>query len=135
MDTILWNSDLSVGIRQFDEEHRHLIDLINKLNQALMIGSAPKTMEEILSGLVDYTVIHFKHEEDLMTQYGYPRYDQHRNEHISLTSQVIDFQTRLKEGRASFSLELMHFLSEWLIKHIQMSDKHYKEFFSGKGVS
>jgi len=134
MDLLMWNENLSVGIKQFDEEHKHLIDFINRLNQALSIGSARNTMEEILSGLVNYTVIHFKHEEDMMVKHDYPAYVQHKKEHDILTGQVSDFFSRFKEGKVAFSLELMKFLNDWLLNHIQMSDKQYKSFFTGKGV-
>ncbi len=134
MDFIEWNDSLSVGVSVFDKEHKQLVALVNKLNQALSAGSARKTMGDILQSLVNYTKIHFKHEEEYMVLYDYPEYSKHKQEHDELTSQVIDFVERFKEGKASFSLELMNFLKDWLTKHIMGSDKKYSDFFIRKGV-
>jgi hemerythrin len=103
MKPIVWTEKISVGINSFDDEHKHLINFINKLNNALEIRSTQKTMEEILAGLVDYTQIHFKHEEDAMLKYDYPDYTKHKKEHDNLTSQVSEFHKRLKEGKSSYS--------------------------------
>ena len=89
-------------------------------------------MEEILVGLVNYTKIHFKREEEAMFKYDYPDYVKHKKEHDSLTSRVTEFHERLEEGKSTFSLELMDFLSDWLINHIQKIDMNYKNFFADK---
>lgn len=134
MEFIEWGEHLSVGIKVFDQEHKELVALVNKLNQALKAGSAKKTMEDILQSLVNYTKIHFKHEEDYMVLYDYPEYQKHKQEHEALTNQVLDFLNRYQAGKASFSLELMNFLKDWLTKHILGSDKKYKDFFLSKNV-
>lgn len=132
MEVLVWSDKISVGVESFDEEHKQLINFINRLNNALQIKSAQKTMEEILVGLVNYTKIHFKHEEDAMLKYGYPEYEKHKKEHDNLTSKVTEFHERLRSGKSSFSLELMDFLSNWLINHIQKTDMSYKKFFADK---
>ncbi|MGB4268596.1 MAG: bacteriohemerythrin [Spirochaetota bacterium] len=134
MEFIEWGEHLSVGVKVFDNEHKQLVALINKLNQALLAGSAKKTMEEILKNLVNYTQIHFKHEEDYMILYDYPEYEKHKREHDALTDQVMDFYTRYQAGKTVFSLELMNFLKDWLTNHILISDKKYKNFFQSKNV-
>jgi hemerythrin-like metal-binding protein len=134
MDFIIWNDTLSVGISKFDEEHKQLIGFINKLNQSLSIGGAQKSMEDILTGLINYAAIHFSHEEELMTQYNFPGYAGHKAEHDRFASQVSDFHDRYIAGRASFSLELLTFLREWLTGHIMKIDGGYREFFKSKGL-
>lgn len=134
MEFIEWNEGLSVGVEKFNNEHKQLIKFINRLNQALKIGGASKEMEEILTGLVKYTVIHFTHEEDYMKIYDYPDYQAHKKQHDELTGQVTDFAERLKSGKASFSIELLNFLRDWLVNHIMGSDMKYREFFIQKGV-
>ncbi|MEJ5362104.1 MAG: bacteriohemerythrin [Spirochaetota bacterium] len=134
MEFIEWGEHLSVGVKVFDNEHKQLVSLVNKLNQALLAGSAKKTMEEILQNLVNYTKIHFKHEEDYMVLYDYPEYEKHKKEHNALTDQVMDFYTRYQAGKTVFSLELMNFLKDWLTNHILISDKKYKDFFQSKNV-
>ncbi len=134
MEFIEWGEHLSVGVTVFDNEHKQLVSLVNKLNQALLAGSAKKTMQEILQSLVNYTKIHFKHEEDYMVLYDYPEYEKHKKEHDTLTEQVMDFYTRYQAGETVFSFELMNFLKDWLTNHILITDKKYKKFFQSKNV-
>lgn len=134
MEFIEWDEHLSVGVKVFDDEHKQLVSFVNKLNAALQAGSAKKTIGEILQSLVNYTKIHFKHEEEYMALYNYHEYETHKNEHESLTEQVMDFYMRYQEGKAVFSLELINFLKDWLIHHIMGSDMKYKDFFLSKNV-
>lgn len=134
MEFIEWRDEMSVGVRKFDEEHKQLIVFVNRLNQALKIGGAKKEIEGILTGLVKYTVIHFRHEEDYMKIYDYPEYLQHKKEHDDLTAQVSDFFERFKSGDAPFSIELLGFLRDWLTKHIMGSDMAYRDFFIQRGA-
>lgn len=134
MDFISWSDKFSVGVSRFDEEHKHLISLINKLNQAIQVGTAKKTMEEALNELANYTAVHFKHEEENMLKYNYPGYEKQKQEHDGLKRKVGDFNDRYKAGSAAFSLELISFLKDWLTGHILGSDMQYKEFFADKDV-
>jgi len=134
METIQWSDDLSVGIKQFDDEHKELIKFINRLNEALVLKSTGKDVEEILDGLIRYTVIHFGHEEDLMKKHIYPDYPTHKKEHVSLTSQVLEFYERFRAGKVKFSLALMIFLRDWVMNHIKTSDMKYGTFFNSKGI-
>lgn len=135
MNYITWSEDMSVGVTAFDNEHKQLIDFVNKLNHAIQAGSTGKTTGEILHGLIRYTKIHFKHEEDYMVLYDYPGLAGHRKEHDALTSQVADFYDRFTAGKATFTIELMKFLRDWLTGHIMGVDMKYKAFFKEKNVS
>ena len=69
-----------------------------------------------------------------MKAHGYADYQAHKAEHDELTKQVLDFQRRFQARSAGLSMELMAFLKNWLINHIQGSDKQYAPFLHGKGV-
>ncbi len=135
MEFISWNDNLSVGVKVFDEEHKKLISYVNELNHALVAGGAQRTMGEILKNLITYTKIHFKHEEDYFALHAYPYFEEHKTEHDALTKQVSEYYDRYQEGKTSFSLELLNFLRDWLINHIQGTDSKYREFFNSKDVS
>lgn len=135
MDFISWTESLSVGVKGFDSEHKQLIGFVNELNHALVAGSAQRTMGEILRNLIDYTKIHFRHEEEYMVLHEYSAYVAHKAEHDALTKQVVDYYQRFLDGKTSFSIELLNFLRDWLVNHIQGTDSKYREFFSSKGVS
>jgi methyl-accepting chemotaxis protein/hemerythrin len=48
--------------------------------------------------------------------------------------QVLEFEAGLKSGKAKVTMEIMRFLKDWLIGHIQGTDKKYTQFLNGKGI-
>lgn len=135
MNFIDWTDDLSVGVETFDEQHKKLISIINKLFDALKQGKANNILSEIFDELIDYTKFHFKSEEQLMTKYGYKDYEYHLKEHNYLTDKVVDLKEKYKEGDLMISIEVMEFLRNWLKDHILVTDKKYGKFFNENGIN
>jgi hemerythrin len=135
MPLINWDDSYSVGIKKIDEQHKVLVKLVNELHDAMSQGAATSVLSKVLGSLVDYTIIHFSTEEELMRSYSYPDLDKHKVEHDKLTGQVKDFQQKFLSGKSTITYELMDFLSDWLINHILDTDKKYSPYFSSRGVS
>jgi hemerythrin len=135
MAFISWDDSLDVGVSQFNEDHRRLVAFINDLHGGIVSGIGISQMTYILDGLIDYTKNHFAREEEMMAKHDYPDIKAHLREHYELMKQVAEFSARLKEGKASFTLELMSFLKDWLVKHIKGTDMKYRDFFAGKGLA
>jgi hemerythrin len=120
-----WDQSCSVNVPEFDRHHQHLYTLVNRLHEAMLAGQAKTTTSGILDELISYTQSHFAAEEAFMTARAFPGLAQHKAEHAALTGQVLDFRERYRSGTAPITLELMHFLRDWLVNHIQRSDKLY----------
>ncbi|WP_456473297.1 bacteriohemerythrin [Desulfolithobacter sp.] len=129
-----WSSGLSVGIETIDNQHKKLIDLINKLYRAVINNENRTVTGEILDQLISYTAEHFQTEERLFDKYGYPETSQHKEIHKKLVNQVVDFQNQFKAG-AELDMSLLEFLKDWLVKHIMGTDKRYSDFLRQHGVS
>lgn len=135
MALITWSDSLSVKVKQFDDQHKKLVDMVNQLFDAMKTGKGNQVMADILKQLIAYTQTHFAAEERLMKQYGYPDFEAHKKEHNALVVQVLDLQKQFQEGKAVLTQNVMTFLRDWLSKHIQGDDKKYGVFFNGKGVA
>lgn len=135
MPLMEWSEKLSVGVTQFDNEHKKLVGMVNELFDAVQGGHGKDVLGKILDGLISYTKSHFAGEERYMTQHGYPGLIAHRAEHEALTKQVLDVDKKFKAGAtAVLSMEVLNFLKNWLIKHILGTDKSYGPFLNSKGV-
>lgn len=130
---IKWNDRMTVNVRQFDDQHKQLVAMIQKLNEAMKKGEGEKVISDILMGLVTYADSHFKQEEALMQQHNYPDYAAHKQIHDDLRKKVGEVIVEFEQGRA-VPAEIMAFLSDWLINHIMKVDKKYGEYFSKKGI-
>jgi hemerythrin len=130
-----WNEKMSVGVGVIDEDHKKLVSLVNELYEGITAGHGKETLGKVLDGLVSYTKMHFAREEHYFVKTGYPGAAAHKKEHDELTRQVTDLQARYKSGQIStLSLELMTFLKNWLINHIQGTDKKYGPHLNAKGI-
>ncbi|MCG2807978.1 MAG: hemerythrin domain-containing protein, partial [Coriobacteriia bacterium] len=78
-----WSADLETGQADIDDQHRHLFELANKLQDAALAADqdAEDTVEDTIYELTDYVVQHFNDEEELMTEHGYPSLSSHRALH------------------------------------------------------
>ena len=131
---IEWDQRYSVDIAEIDRQHRKLFDLLNELYAAMQEGQADQVVGKVLDRVVDYTVLHFAHEERLFTQYGYPGAAAHRDEHAQLTAQAKGLAERLKSGKGDVPVSTLKFLCDWLSRHILGSDKGYAAFLTQQGV-
>ena len=131
---IAWKDEYSVGIDSIDEQHRKLINLINQLITAVDYSTGEEFEREALAELVEYTKTHFIYEEGLMEDNGYPDFEAHRAQHRLMIAEV---DVVLTEYEKDHDLAMRHasdYLKDWLINHINGTDKQYSSFLIGKGV-
>ncbi len=133
-DLITWGPKLATGIDQIDVQHKELVRMVNALHRAMKLKVGIQQSGKILDELAKYTVYHFGHEEKLFKQYQYPEYNEHKKIHEKLVSTVVEFQKDFKSGKASLSVDLMNFLTQWLKDHIMKCDMKYVPFFKSKGL-
>lgn len=136
MSYFTWQDKFDTGIDDVDRDHRILADLISQLHDAFASGKGETAIGPVLAILVEYTDYHFKREEALMNQYGYPETPAHKAEHDSLKTKVYDIRNRFEAGEGSaIGNELLAFLHFWLYFHILDVDMAFREFFIAKGVA
>ena len=130
-----WTDKLSVGVAVIDDDHKKLVGMVNELYDAMQAGRGRDLLGHILDGLVQYTRFHFAREEKFFAQTGYPDAVAHKQEHDELTRQVLGVQQKYLSGTTTtLSLDVLHFLKDWLIKHIQGSDRKYRPHLNAKGI-
>lgn len=131
---VVWSNDYSVGIEDIDNDHKKLIDLINRFQTAIYYNTGSGFEQKALNELVDYTKYHFAKEEDLLEKHGYPQFDEHKQEHVEMIKRVENYIVEHRdEGHQSLA-RISKYLRNWLIKHINGTDKQYSEFLHSKGV-
>ncbi|MFT4170920.1 MAG: bacteriohemerythrin [Rhodocyclaceae bacterium] len=132
-DLFTWNDEFSIGLHEIDEQHKELVRLLNELHTAIIEHHATATCREILDSLANYTRTHFAVEESLMRVAGYPEFEAHKQSHEDLIAQVQALQEKLDSGQAKITFELMHFLKQWLIHHINEADRRFGTYFLAAG--
>jgi hemerythrin len=98
-------------------------------------GQGKERMGRILTRLVQYTAAHFAYEERLMQLHGYPDYAAHKAQHDDLTRHVQHFCREFQSGQIGISIPLLHFVDDWLKRHIGQSDQGYAKLLTAKAVA
>ncbi len=130
-----WSDDFCIGIGSVDAQHRSLFGIARELHAAMAAGQAKPAMAKILDRLVQYTAMHFAHEERLMRQHQYPDFEAHRAAHEALTRQVLKFQEEYQSGRVLITVQLLNFLKGWLENHIKGADLKYAPHLKAQRVA
>lgn len=134
MAMFAWDEKFSVNVKELNDHHKKLIDLVNELHEGMKVGKSKQIMSSILKKLIEYTQFHFSTEEKYFTKYTYPEQKAHKSEHDKFVSKVLQFQQDFEKGNILASMDVMSFLKDWLVNHIQVSDKKYGPFLNEQGV-
>jgi hemerythrin-like metal-binding protein len=133
MAVIQWTQDMSVGIQSLDDDHKILVGMVNRLDDAINAARGKQTLSSVLDALVDYTSYHFSREEALMRACGYPDLDAHGHTHRVLRIQVAHIRDRYRGNPDSIhDREVLAFLKNWLTSHIMGRDKLYAPFMTSR---
>ncbi len=123
MDIFVWSERYMTGEPVVDEEHQGLFRLINWIIEHQTTSTPPEEIEKVLGQLIQYAVVHFGHEEDLMLKTGCdPRFIEiHKNVHHGFGEQVSKMcELPSEDGNLDF---LLRFLCSWLAHHILGMDQ------------
>lgn len=135
MSLVSWNDSYSVHVHEMDNQHKRLFELINQLHDAMLAGKGNETMDSILRGLKEYTITHFSAEEKYMEQFKYIGLVEQKREHASFIKKIEEYEKQLKDRKLGLSIDVMNYLKDWLIHHIQSVDSRYGETFQQHGLN
>jgi hemerythrin len=125
MALLNWSSELRIGIGDFDNEHREIVDALNALQIAVESGNGQSVTGPLLLKLARDTVAHFKAEEEMMDAAKYPGMVLHRMKHQHLLEQLNAFLTRYSRNHATMDRHSLNFLRDWVTTHIQSEDMNF----------
>ena len=134
MPVMPWSNLLSVGVREIDDQHRVLVDILNRLGDVLLGEVADWDAGRILGELVQYTERHFLWEENLMRQVDYADVEAHLAEHRKLIERLREKTDRFERGDLPNAEELVVFVREWLTMHILKTDRQLAGVLNEQGI-
>lgn len=134
MPFIDWDKSFELGIEQFDDHHKHLVGLINKIYDDYTMEAPSETVGTIFDELIDYATYHFAAEENWMEAQGYPKFHEHLEEHDRFSRIVVEMQKEYAQGKLNISIDMLVFLKNWLTDHILKTDADYGHYIASKGL-
>lgn len=136
MSLIEWSQAYSVDISSIDEQHKHFIKLINALHDGMQAKRSHEALQIVMDELIQYVDKHFGLEEQIFSQTNYPDATNHVIEHNVFKKSIAEIQSRMKAGgQGTLTLEVLNFLRNWLLVHINGTDKKYSKHFQANHIS
>ena len=131
---IEWDDKFSFGISMIDEEHRKVIDAINKAFVAMKQNYNPEAFKELLKEMTNYALTHFATEETYMIKFKYSGYKYHKKEHHDFSMITIADLRKVDKGNDQRINDNLLYIIGWLLNHIQGTDKKYVDCFNENGL-
>jgi len=119
--------EYKIGVEHIDEQHEKLFELADKafilLKDKFALDKYDKIVH-IIEELKDYTIFHFKSEEEYMESINYKRLFTQKIEHEEFIKKIEAIDLRNIDEKQDESLvKILNFLNDWLTEHILKTDK------------
>ena len=125
-----WTADVEVGHEQIDEEHKRMFALAEAVVEPLFFSADQQPKEAPLQALIDFTRVHFAHEEELMRASAYPEAESHARYHASLVKELETYCARVRGRSNTNPAGLVAYLWNWLVVHIHSADRDLGEWLA-----
>ena len=131
----VWKDEYSVGVKSLDDDHRKLLNLINRLQTAVHYQTGDVFEKEALDEVIAYTKYHFEREEKLMEEAGYPDLEAHKKTHQSMINKIDGFVKEYEQKGHEVLEDVANYLKDWLVGHINGTDQEYSPLLKENKVA
>jgi len=127
---LLWKDELLTGVAVIDEQHKELFARIENLLDACNQGKGKAEVANTVDFLAEYIKIHFRDEEEIQRNSGYPEYEAHKAMHDQWVREVAELREQLATDGPTVRLVLKvnRTVVDWLTQHILKVDKRLAEY-------
>jgi len=130
-----WEKKYELGIKSIDDQHKKIVELINKIYSAFTEKKADSALRLVLKEMEEYAQFHFSYEEKILKSLNYTFYDNHIAEHHKFAEKVAEFKNKLENGNFPMTFTILNFLKDWLTNHILVVDAKYTTFMTQNGIN
>jgi len=127
MNTFIWNKNFMTNIVEIDDQHKVLVEIINKISEGVLNNKKSSIdLDVLLKELMEYTKYHFEEEEELAKKSNVDNSHQekHIKEHTNFVERVVFLSNDITSKDVTQITFLLDFLINWLAYHILVTDKN-----------
>lgn len=132
--SIQWSEEHSVNVKEIDDQHKKFIEILNEFYDAITKGSGRGELDKLLDKITEYASWHFSTEEGYFDEFKYEGSEEHKKEHQKIKDRISAFKHKKGTNEIEYYSDLIDFLEEWLVDHLDVMDKKYIECFNGHGL-
>src|SRR3989339_129950 len=122
--SIKWTQEMSVNVKEIDEQHQYFLGLLNELYEAYYFHKK-LVLGDSINKLLAYAKLHFSTEEKYFDLFNYEGAMEHKKIHQELLGKIAEFVARFEKGETDIVGQMVEFMETWLTKHLIIIDKQY----------
>jgi|GEM_PF-1613255 len=128
---VTWKKSFTTDVVSVDQEHRELIDALNYFSDSYLKKPESINFLDTIDLIGGEAIKHFEHEEQVMANIGYPRYEIHREKHKWLIADLSKRRAEIEKHPKDVDFdELLKYLKYWLLRHLISEDTHLHRFIN-----
>ncbi|WP_198533651.1 bacteriohemerythrin [Salinivibrio sp. MA607] len=119
-----WSQNFETGLDDIDNQHRMLVDIVNRLASQFSSINSDVNSATILDELEDYAKYHFEYEENVWKKHFGQSKDtkNHHDAHQTFFHKIRKLRQTTERHEAVLA-NLFNFITRWLVFHILESDR------------
>ena len=122
MEKLEWNESWLTGVPHIDQQHRGLVEIINRLAGCVDVSPTSMGTEEVLNELMTYAINHLKDEEDFLEQQGYGDIRFHRKKHMDYRKRITAICINISDQAMVTTDDIAELTTKWWGNHILAED-------------
>lgn len=130
-----WNINMSVGVKEIDDQHKTFVGIMNDLYNHFNKGDLQmNAIMDIVKQLENYSKFHFATEEKYFDMFDYEGAEEHKKVHQDLLRRFMEIKGLIEKEGSEKITDLIDFLEDWLVNHLEIYDKKYTKCFHEHGL-
>lgn len=132
-----WREEMAIGNENIDGQHKELLRRVEDLLQGARAQKGSEEVGKLMWFLKKYVRKHFRDEEKLQLESGFPGYEAHKVQHEMFFREVKRLESlHAEQGENTLMIvAAIHAMCEWLRSHFNKMDKELIEYLQQAGVS
>ncbi len=129
-----WSDELDIHVDGMNDQHKIILKYMNTLYDHATTNNSFESNAETITELAEYTVKHFKEEEEFMESINYNGLESHKVIHQDLLKKFTKHVERMKAA-GEVDQSFFSFLKLWLSAHIKGLDMKYGHAANAENVA
>ncbi len=137
MPLIPWENKFELGISEIDEQHKKMLQIINKLYDMFdgIKNESQIEIDKIIKEMAEYALYHFATEEKYFELFNYEDKEAHIEIHNQYRNKIEEWQKEYNESKDNkIFFEISNFLHDWWSWHINNADREYVPFMRANNI-
>jgi len=129
---MVWNEEWACGNALIDEAHKTLLIYANGIVAMMQQDVQPDELTQAFDQLLEHVASHFKEEEAILKQVGYPAATFHERFHQHLLSKGLQVKKLMLEGHVVKSDMILFLMDEIIVGHLLTEDVKFVPWVRGE---